>query len=205
MSNIFQYPLNLILSKLFHKYYFFVYKKRPWINKKAFERLKEILNYESIIAEFGSGKSTLFFASICRRVYSIETSMEWYNMLKNKLGARSNVYLAIYAETDHNDGRSYSMFLEGLCNEDLDLLFIDGKYRNYCIENQWKRIKVGGYLVIDDYHRYFKFQSKYGTILSRETVHEDYENCEKILKDNFSVSVFESGGFSTAFCQKLTK
>jgi hypothetical protein len=202
MRSILKMPWNLIISKIHYKLYFAFFSKRPWVNRSSYKKLLDITNSSSVVAEYGAGKSTYFFASKVFKLYSIETSKLWFDNVSLKISSFNNTVLE-YFNHNQNDVVSYARSLDNICKEKLDLLFIDAYDRNLCIEYQWQRVKIGGYLVIDDYHRYFKFQSKYGKILSHETTRLDYEKSENILKENFDIKVFESGGFSTAFCIRI--
>jgi len=195
-------PFALFLSKLYYKFYFVFYPRRPWINKYAFNKLNSIINKNSVIAEYGAGKSTLFFAENSLRVYSIESSMVWFESIKVQLESFTNVIL-FHADREKLSLKSYASSLDNVCSEQLDILFIDAYERNLCIESQWSKVKLGGYLIIDDYHRYFTFKSKYGDYLSKETTRPDYRVCERILSSYFNLKIYESGGFSTAFCKRI--
>jgi hypothetical protein len=164
--------------------------------------LNSIINKNSVVAEYGAGKSTFYFAENSLRVYSIETSLVWFNSIKVKCQFFTNVIL-FHADREKLSLKSYASSLDKVCSEHLDILFIDAYERNFCIESQWSKVKLGGYLIIDDYHRYFTFKSKYGVYLSRETTRPDYHICESILSSYFNLQIYESGGFSTAFCKRI--
>src|SRR4028119_2375277 len=61
----------------------------PWISYGAIDFLEGYLKPDMTVYEYGSGGSTLFFASRVARVTSIEHDPLWYSLVQTKLQANS--------------------------------------------------------------------------------------------------------------------
>src|SRR5882757_1229120 len=62
-------------------------EKIPWICFSAIDRLKEIVRPDMSVFEYGSGGSTLFWASRVKTVVSIEHDKGWFEKMQGELGA----------------------------------------------------------------------------------------------------------------------
>lgn len=148
-------------------------KTIPWIPIKAKLWLDKILKPNMILYEFGSGTSTLYFATKVKKIISIEHDKNWYNNIKGKFiqeQINNCDYILIEPEniTDKNsktidpkhtsDLKNYELFhfrkyiesINKYPDKHFDLIFIDGRVRIACIQNSIRKIKPGGYLVLDN-------------------------------------------------------
>jgi len=57
----------------------------PWITKDAISLLNELIKSTDVGLDFGSGRSTKWFATRCQYLFSIENNLEWYNIVKNQI------------------------------------------------------------------------------------------------------------------------
>lgn len=156
----------------------------PWVSYRALEWLIENVTREQRIYEFGSGGSTIFFASRAKEIVSVEHDREWHQILSQMLKQRglSNCDYQL-AEPEEQLGpaveygaKSYSSNFRPELNRNLsfrkyvtsidrypersfDLVFIDGRARASCVTHALPRIKAGGCLVLDNSER-----SEYATI-----------------------------------------
>jgi hypothetical protein len=82
----------------------------PWQVEGSIHKENEILTTDDIVLEVGSGGSTIFYGKRCKKVISIETDVNWYNKVLNKLHeeAITNVdYILIEKESDICDYIKY--------------------------------------------------------------------------------------------------
>ena len=114
----------------------------PWFAPAAILRLDEILQLDWIAFEWGSGRSTPWIARRVKFLTSIETSTEWFERIRQQ--PRVN-YLVRFVPLDS----PYA--IDGLLNNSLDLIVIDGEERRACLAHALPKIKPGGWLVIDDF------------------------------------------------------
>jgi predicted O-methyltransferase YrrM len=117
----------------------------PWVPFAVIRRLARILNKNSCVLEFGSGRSTIWFAQRSHLVVSIEDCLPWYEKMSElfrKLDLRN---------VDHRflAGDQYSTASD-LTDESFDLVVIDGSYRSKCVEYTHTKLKHDGYLYLDN-------------------------------------------------------
>jgi predicted O-methyltransferase YrrM len=134
----------------------------PWLTRQAVEILEDRLKPTDVGLEWGSGRSTLWFAQRVAHLTSIEHNDHWYNRVKNLLSDKGidNVDL-LYAPLEAKDQsqpnyvRAAAETAEG-GKAGLDFVLIDGRLRDRCTELAMDLIKPGGMLIIDDAARYIR-------------------------------------------------
>lgn len=120
----------------------------PWFTYPAIDFLKERLNKNLTVFEYGSGNSTLFFAQRVKEIISVETNKQWYEKIKLKLP--SNAKIILY-EKDKSDF-SYSKVLYSF-NKKYDLIIIDAIERNEVLMNAINFLNEGGVIILDNSDR----------------------------------------------------
>src|SRR5688572_10886253 len=72
----------------------------PWFSFEAIEFLDQFLKPHMIVAEYGSGGSTIFFARRAAFVYSIEDNRDWYRSEEHtsELQSQSNLVCRLLLE-----------------------------------------------------------------------------------------------------------
>lgn len=122
------------------------FKPIPWFTYSAIDFLKERLNNNLNILEFGSGNSTLFFAERVKKVISFEHSKDWHQKILKKIPA--NAELAITSSLSAKD------YLKALVEElRFDVIIVDGLFRNECIKASLKHLTEAGVIILDDSER----------------------------------------------------
>lgn len=145
----------------------------PWIPIKAKIWLDKILDSDMILYEFGSGLSTLYFSQKVKKIISLEHDKVWYTTVQQKLlkkkidnceyyliepekieiekskGAKTG-YKSKLRKYKNFHFKKYAHHIDQFPNKYFDLIFIDGRVRITCIKNSIKKIKSGGYLVLDN-------------------------------------------------------
>lgn len=156
----------------------------PWMTFGAIEFLKNRVEKGSIIFEYGSGGSTMFFLDLGCTVCSVENDYGWFLKIKSLCKEKEKFsYLYKKCEEIENlpDGKidDYNEFLSsnGLyCKEYVesilkypdhyfDVVVIDGRARPSCIKASKPKIKSGGYMVVDNTER------KYYHMAMRDVLH----------------------------------
>jgi hypothetical protein len=113
----------------------------PWLSMAAREYLDNLMQPEWRVAEHGGGGSTLWFASKCQHVTTVENNMAWLKKIAEK--DLPNAIL-VY-------GRDVPEFAQPL-----DLILIDGEPPEDRAE--WLKVapeivKPGGWVVLDNANR----------------------------------------------------
>ncbi len=134
----------------------------PWLTRQAVEILDDRLKPGDVGLEWGSGRSTAWFAQRVAHLKSIEHNDYWYNRVKKLLCDKGieNVEL-LYAPLEAKDGAKppyISVAAESTegGKAGLDFILVDGRLRDQCTEVALQLIKPGGMLIIDDAARYIQ-------------------------------------------------
>jgi predicted O-methyltransferase YrrM len=131
----------------------------PWLTFGAIIALEAIVNKKMKVLEFGSGGSTIFWATNCSSVKSFETNSGWFKKVKNKVKKFNNIQIKLADK---------EQILKAISNEPDDyynLVLVDsypGDIRRILVANAViPKIKAGGYLVIDNYLKFGMENFKY--------------------------------------------
>lgn len=133
----------------------------PWLCPGAIEFCEQHLTRDMIGLEFGSGRSTAWFAKRLGRLTSIEHDRAWYERVRQKLAQRGcdNVdYRFVPLDLSWREGEpwerrplpAYVAVLDDFADGSLDFVVVDGHYRTLCIRQALSKLKQGGMLLIDD-------------------------------------------------------
>ncbi|MCZ2223423.1 MAG: class I SAM-dependent methyltransferase [Chitinophagales bacterium] len=120
---------------------------KPWLTKTAIEFLDNYLKPTDVGVEFGSGRSTLWFASKLKKLYSIEGDKRWYDKIqKSILG--NNVANVDYRYIDHQNEnpenfKNYILVFDEI-DIQVDFILVDGIYRSETALEAVDRLASGG-------------------------------------------------------------
>jgi predicted O-methyltransferase YrrM len=105
-------------------------------------------------AEFGSGKSTMWFSQRVKHLTSVEHNPAWYERVNHWIikGNRQNVDYSLAERQDQIEpaSTSYVLTAEKFSRDELDFALVDGIYRDACTIKIIPKIKPGGFLIIDN-------------------------------------------------------
>ena len=168
----------------FRKDYLFK-TKQPWLTFDAIDFLNSLPLENKRVFEFGSGSSTLFWLEHRCKLVSVEHDHIWYNRLCNRyLCDKRCDYRFVppeyigYHLFDISNPNSYASLDElypchsfwEYCNQIqsfpdnyFDYILIDGRARPSCIKHSCQKVKIGGFLILDNSDReyYLKISSKF--------------------------------------------
>lgn len=160
--NISHWSARYLLHRVLDKAYQRIYPDKPWLTPQANRILEKTLQPDFQGLEFGSGRSTLWFAARMEKLTSVEHNPEWYHRVKDMLAVRgiSNVEYLLTPETEMENGEpAYVQVADRFSDESLDLILVDGILRDACVLRGLSKLKPGGLLVIDDAQRYLPSDS----------------------------------------------
>jgi hypothetical protein len=136
-----------------------VFEKRhptkPWFTPRAIALLEELLRDDDRVLEFGSGRSTIFFAKRCGHVLSIEHDSGWFASVQGRLSSFDNVdyrLKSLYARDAHVP--EYVDFLNSLRDGSFTILVNDGRLRGLVARHSFHLVAPGGIFVVDNAERY---------------------------------------------------
>lgn len=117
----------------------------PWVPFAVISQFASILNKNTRLLEFGSGRSTIWFARRCASVLSIENNQDWFQIVSTffqKKNIRNIDYRLLSGEAYYDTS--------SLPDASFDVIIVDGAYRSHCLENAHAKLKSGGYLYVDN-------------------------------------------------------
>jgi hypothetical protein len=144
--------------------------------KWVLDNLRPDLN----LFEYGSGMSSLFYSVNIREMVIVEHDRGWYNGISDQLNKLKEERLLktaikyILVEPELNQPMPYSHLSFGTTDETyrnysfehyvraietypdnfFDWVIIDGRARASCIRHTPAKVKIGGYVIVDDSERY---------------------------------------------------
>ena len=140
-----------------------IFKRRfpeaPWLTQAAVYLLHSWLKESDTGLEWGSGRSTTWFASRIRYIISIEYNEYWFGKVSSRirelnLSSKTDLrYIPIRKEIP-DDLQPYVMFINTIPEASLDFALIDGHLRFQCMQLVISKIKPGGLLILDDAQRF---------------------------------------------------
>lgn len=172
----------------------------PWMTYDAIDFLEEITSEDKNVFEWGSGGSSIFFASRCKQVFSVEHDKKWSEILKEKLhnleidnvilqeieGEKTDNFQDLNPENADDfvskelksAGLSYEKYAKAIDQFNLnyfDIIVVDGRVRNACVKRAIPHLKKGGYLIVDNsdrsyYLSEFNFLNNQNEWIKREFV-----------------------------------
>ena len=145
---------------------------QPWLSYDAIRYMEERLWPDSVVFEYGSGGSTLWFAERVGRVTSIEHDPDWHARVVREAEragiTNCTIVLREPAPWASSEGESadkrgeysspttpgsfeeYVRACEGFADETFDLVLVDGKTRSACLRHVASKVRLGGLLALDD-------------------------------------------------------
>ncbi len=166
-----------------------LHDRLPWITFEAQGYMMSVLRSNALVFEYGSGGSTLFYTKMASHVVSVEHDPEWYKRVAAALleeGITNCEYLLVEpevggeADADPSDPQAYlstskahsgcrffeyAAAIERYPDDVFDLIAVDGRARPPCLYHARRKVRPGGYLLLDNSDR------------------EDYRKAKQLLAD----------------------
>ena len=151
----------------------------PWMTFQSISFIEEKLENGSCVFEYGGGGSTLFFLDRGARVITVEHDKEWFEKLFGIINHDdlSKFWTGIYeapeyeirpsglhhsnptsykSSSQHFIGKIFKKYankINEFPNDYFDFVIIDGRARPSCVKQSVAKVKIGGYLVLDNTER----------------------------------------------------
>ncbi|HTI90994.1 MAG TPA: hypothetical protein VL727_10425, partial [Puia sp.] len=150
-------------------------ERLPWITFSAIDHLKKIVRPEMTVFEYGSGGSTLFWASRVKKIISVEHDKGWFERMRREMSdavAAKVQYLLIEPVKDahfgtknfenpddyissgeHFAGKNFEAYVKSIDrypDSHFDIIVVDGRARPSCIKHSIPKLKRDGWLVVDN-------------------------------------------------------
>ena len=133
----------------------------PWLAPDAIAWLDQNLRPKMRGFEWGSGRSTLWFARRLAHLISIESDAAWFAQVQQKITAAGLKQVDLrFVPLEHADADTYANHYDplpanpaailSLPDASLDFVVVDGWYRPVCAQAALAKLKPGGLLLIDN-------------------------------------------------------
>jgi predicted O-methyltransferase YrrM len=137
----------------------------PWLTPAAVRLLAGLLCPADEGVEFGSGRSTVWFAARVAALTSVEHDVRWHEAVTVRLKDRGlgNVEYVLAPEDqpmERGGDSAYARTALGFSDGALDFALVDGHYRDYSAKFIMPKIRPGGMLIIDNVNWYLPCRSK---------------------------------------------
>jgi hypothetical protein len=140
-----------------YKVYERLHPMDPWIAPDAVKWCNRNLERGMRAWEFGSGRSTAWFADRVGKLTSIEHDLDWYYRVKPRLGGNVDYRLIPLDHPANEPTRphydSLPAYVAAVADQpdgSLDFVVVDGHYRQACILAVVPKIRSGGLLLLDN-------------------------------------------------------
>ena len=150
----FRYVKNRVIQILHEK----THPNDPWLTRQSVHILADLLQDTDTGLEFGSGRSTIWFAQRTSRVISIEHDFKWYQSVGQKIQDLNLESKIDYRYCDNI--ADYVGQIDSLEDKSIDYCLIDGKARDECALKVLPKLKHEGILIIDNINLYLPNASR---------------------------------------------
>lgn len=148
-----------LLRRVAYRLYEWRHPDEPWISQRAVEFCDRALRPTMRGVETGSGRSSAWFAARLGHLTSVEHDEAWYQKVRERLQTFSNVDYR-FVPLDHPSEAPtrpvydpvprYVAVISEFDDESLDLVIVDGHYRQACVRAAIPKLKAGGWLLVDN-------------------------------------------------------
>ena len=130
----------------------------PWFVPEAIVYIEQQLRPHFVGFEWGSGRSTLWFARRIHHITSVEARRNWFEEVthrleKHDLAGRATLHLA-EVTSEHNfspkEIERYAGVIDSVGEGSLDFIVVDGHFREACLGRVATKLRPGGLLIIDN-------------------------------------------------------
>ena len=121
----------------------------PWYTYPAIDFLRTRSFVDKTIVEFGGGQSSLWWSKHAQRVITFEDNKAWFDSLKKQLPPSVELFL-VSNESRVKCATEVNQKLEDLNINQVDILVIDGLFREEMVEIACKYVSPGGAIICDN-------------------------------------------------------
>lgn len=149
------------IKRLNYAIYEYWHPDEPWIAQGAVRFCKQQLSKDQVMLEWGSGRSTIWFAERVKHLTCVEHDELWYGRVARCISAKNQSNISYLFRPLHHSPQVGIPFKEQMATpyvqvaalfekESLDAVIIDGHYREACINAILEKLKPSGLLMVDN-------------------------------------------------------
>lgn len=151
-----------LVSRLRQELWIRSHPEDPWLTRTAVAFLSEFIRPGDTIVEFGSGRSTMWFArkvGALGRVVSVEGNAEWQKEVARRLDAAGQRHATVEhaPQAPEEYVASAARRVEG---RSADVILVDGFARDACAMWALTAVKPGGIIVVDNIQHLLPHESR---------------------------------------------
>ena len=167
----------------------------PWLCKDAVSILESWLKPTDRGLEWGSGRSTIWFATRVEHLISIEHDPKWAQVVKKNLSDlnltnRIDYHLLTDGAEEKSDC-NYVNFIQNINPNSLDFCLVDGVCRDHCALACLDKLKPSGILIIDNIEVYVPRNKK------------SYSPNARGIEDGFASKAWEKWATITSYWRRI--
>lgn len=130
----------------------------PYMSKEERVFIEKFLNKSDTMLEWGSGGSTVCFAKLVNKMYSIEHDKKWFDIVKGNKPENVKYYFVEQnaprtRPTKKEEFIDYINFIEKIGVERYDVVFVDGRARKFCALKALDYVDKNSKIIIHDWER----------------------------------------------------
>ena len=141
---------HYIISRLAERWYRQTHADEPWLTPQAVRLLEGWLQPTDRMLEYGSGRSTMWFARRVNHLVSVEHNPLWYERVEASLKEQRLNNVVYLKKSIEGSPAEYTLVPEQFENNSLDVILVDGRLRDICANASLPKLKPGGLLVVDN-------------------------------------------------------
>ena len=130
----------------------------PWFVPDSIKYIEQIIQPHYVGWEWGSGRSSIWFAERVKQHYCVEGRRAWYNQMTIQISEQNledKIHLQLAEVTseyefDLQEVERYAATIDVMNDGSLDYVIVDGHFRLECLKHCLPKIRGGGYLIIDN-------------------------------------------------------
>jgi len=148
------YIYNRIIEKCYRK----THSGEPWLTPQAIRFLEYWIKPGDMMLEFGSGRSTIWFANRVNTLVSVEHDPDWYARVAELIKEKQIQNIIYVKKSIEGSPAEYTQVPKQFENNSLDLILIDGRLRDICANECLSKLKPGGLMILDNADVYLPSQ-----------------------------------------------
>lgn len=159
------WSLRYVTDRLGAMWHVYRHPGRPWITRAAHDILASFLRKTDVGLEFGSGRSTVWFARRVAHLTSVEHDPAWHQRVNALLASAhlANVESHLFPTQDTESsgtGSDYVKVAQHCADASLDFVLVDGIHRALCALFAMDKVRPGGLLIIDNVNWFLPSDSR---------------------------------------------
>jgi len=141
-----EYGIGHFLSSTFYQSIDKEKNPIPWFTYPIIDYLNNLNLKNKTIFEYGSGNSTIYWATRCKSLVAVEHDEIWFSVVKEKIEKYNNSKLLF---VNSASAEKYSSSILKFDTK-FDIIVIDGEHREKCARKAIKKLKSGGMIILDN-------------------------------------------------------